>query len=125
MKLEGTSSVCLLTGSNTTFNNGSTFFLFSDTACNYQNEQSEAWIGEWMEARGNRDEMVIATKFTTNYRQHALVNTNHGIAANYGGNHTKALQLSVRDSLKKLRTEDIDILYVYVYLQASHSLSLT
>lgn len=35
---------------------------FIDTANNYQDEQSEEWIGEWMEKRGNRDEMVIATK---------------------------------------------------------------
>src|ERR1700749_4856808 len=35
---------------------------FIDTSCNYQDEQSEEWIGEWMEKRGNRDEMVIATK---------------------------------------------------------------
>jgi aryl-alcohol dehydrogenase-like predicted oxidoreductase len=27
-----------------------------------QNEESETWIGEWMQQRGNRDEMVIATK---------------------------------------------------------------
>ncbi|KAK0822189.1 aryl-alcohol dehydrogenases, partial [Friedmanniomyces endolithicus] len=40
---------------------------FIDTANNYQNEQSETWIGEWMEKRGNRDIMVIATKFTTPY----------------------------------------------------------
>jgi aryl-alcohol dehydrogenase-like predicted oxidoreductase len=37
---------------------------FIDTANNYQNEQSEQWIGEWMQERGNRDQMVIATKFT-------------------------------------------------------------
>ncbi|KAL1303609.1 hypothetical protein AAFC00_006973 [Neodothiora populina] len=35
---------------------------FIDTANNYQNEESEQWIGEWMESRGNRDQMVIATK---------------------------------------------------------------
>lgn len=35
---------------------------FIDTANNYQNEQSEAWVGEWMEKRGVRDQMVIATK---------------------------------------------------------------
>lgn len=23
-----------------------------------ENEESEQWIGEWMEARGNRDQMV-------------------------------------------------------------------
>ncbi len=27
-------------------------------------EESETWIGEWMKARGNRDRMVIATKYT-------------------------------------------------------------
>ena len=35
---------------------------FIDTANGYQDETSEAFIGEWMESRGIRDEMVIATK---------------------------------------------------------------
>ena len=35
---------------------------FIDTANNYQDETSEQFIGEWMEARGIRDQMVIATK---------------------------------------------------------------
>ena len=35
---------------------------FIDTANNYQDEQSEKWIGEWMAERKNRDLMVIATK---------------------------------------------------------------
>lgn len=35
---------------------------FIDTANNYQNGESEKWIGEWMEERGVRDQMVIATK---------------------------------------------------------------
>lgn len=34
---------------------------FIDTANNYQNEQSEMIIGEWMEKRGIRDEIVLAT----------------------------------------------------------------
>lgn len=29
----------------------------------YQNEQSEEWIGEWMQARGNRDLIFLATKY--------------------------------------------------------------
>lgn len=41
---------------------------FIDTASNYQNEQSETIIGNWMKARGNRDEMVIATKYTTGWK---------------------------------------------------------
>ena len=35
------------------------WFLFS------QNGSSEAFIGEWMEQRGIREEMVIATKVNT------------------------------------------------------------
>ena len=35
-----------------------------DTANIYQMESSESIIGEWMEMRGNREEMVIATKVT-------------------------------------------------------------
>lgn len=31
---------------------------FIDTANAYQNEESEEWLGEWMEERGNRDQMV-------------------------------------------------------------------
>ncbi|CAI4213231.1 unnamed protein product [Parascedosporium putredinis] len=45
---------------------------FIDTANNYQNEQSEEYIGRWMASRKNRDTMVIATKFTNNYASHRL-----------------------------------------------------
>lgn len=31
---------------------------FVDTANAYQSEESEIWLGEWMEKRGNRDQMV-------------------------------------------------------------------
>ncbi|KAK5138579.1 putative aryl-alcohol dehydrogenase aad14 [Meristemomyces frigidus] len=81
-----------------------------DTANNYQNEQSEQWIGEWMEERKNRDFLVIASKFTTPYRNHA---DGPGHTVNYCGNHKKSLHLSLRDSLKKLRTDYLDVLYVH------------
>ena len=35
---------------------------FIDTSNNYQNGESEEWIGEWMEKRDVRDQMVVATK---------------------------------------------------------------
>lgn len=42
-----------------------------DTANNYQNEESEAWIGEWIAEKHKanpkanfRDQIVIATKYT-------------------------------------------------------------
>ncbi|EXJ78962.1 aryl-alcohol dehydrogenase AAD14 [Capronia epimyces CBS 606.96] len=83
---------------------------FIDTANNYQDEQSEKWIGEWMAARKNRDLMVIATKYSTMYRSHEL---GKGKTVNYSGNHKRSLHMSVRDSLKKLQTDFIDLLYVH------------
>lgn len=35
---------------------------FIDTANAYQDETSEMFLGEWMETRGVRDQMVVATK---------------------------------------------------------------
>ncbi|KAL2217441.1 putative aryl-alcohol dehydrogenase Aad14 [Thermoascus aurantiacus ATCC 26904] len=83
---------------------------FIDTANNYQYEQSEEWIGEWMATRKNRDQLVIATKFTTDYKWQEL---GRGKAVNHCGNHRRSLHMSVRDSLKKLQTDWIDILYVH------------
>ncbi|OAP62503.1 hypothetical protein AYL99_04708 [Fonsecaea erecta] len=83
---------------------------FIDTANNYQNEQSEKWIGEWMAERKNRDLLVIATKYTTPYRSWEL---GKGKTVNYSGNSKKSLHLSIRDSLAKLQTDYIDLLYVH------------
>lgn len=85
---------------------------FIDTANNYQDEQSETWLGEWMTARQNRDQIVLATKFTTYYKAHAL---GKGKAPNHSGNHRRSLHMSVRDSLRKLQTDYIDILYVHFW----------
>ncbi|KAL5332211.1 NADP-dependent oxidoreductase domain-containing protein [Aspergillus crustosus] len=85
---------------------------FIDTANGYQNEQSEAWIGEWMAGCNNRDQMVIATKFGPDYRAHEL---GKGLAVNYSGNHKRSLHMSVRDSLRKLQTTWIDILYLHTW----------
>ncbi|KAI1614632.1 aryl-alcohol dehydrogenase [Exophiala viscosa] len=83
---------------------------FIDTANNYQDEQSEKWLGEWMQEKKNRDMIVIATKFTTSYRGYEL---GKGKTVNYSGNHKKSLHLSVNDSLKKLQTDYIDLLYLH------------
>ncbi|KAE9397888.1 Aldo/keto reductase [Gymnopus androsaceus JB14] len=83
---------------------------FIDTANNYQDETSEQFLGEWMEKRGIRDQIVLATKYTSNFK-----NGNASIAqkANYTGNNAKSLHVSVEASLKKLRTSYIDLLYVH------------
>ncbi|PLB43394.1 aryl-alcohol dehydrogenase [Aspergillus steynii IBT 23096] len=83
---------------------------FIDTANNYQNEESESWIGEWAEARGIRDQLVLATKYTGEYKGYEL---GKGKTINHAGNHKKSLHMSVRDSLTKLRSEYIDLLYVH------------
>ncbi|KAI1281508.1 aryl-alcohol dehydrogenase [Xylaria sp. FL0933] len=83
---------------------------FIDTANNYQDEESERWLGEWMASRKNRDQLVLATKFTTDYKSHEV---GKGKSVNACGNHKKSLHMSVRDSLAKLQTDYIDILYLH------------
>ncbi|KAF3919230.1 hypothetical protein AA313_de0206357 [Arthrobotrys entomopaga] len=84
---------------------------FIDTAINYQNGESEQWIGDWMEERKNRSEMVIATKFTTGYRYQDL--DKGGVYVNAVGNSVKNLHESLRVSLKNLKTDYIDLLWVH------------
>ncbi|PAV22704.1 arylalcohol dehydrogenase [Pyrrhoderma noxium] len=83
---------------------------FIDTANNYQDETSEMFIGEWAESRGIREQLVIATKYTTNYKRGA---DDIKIKTNYCGNNAKSLKVSLEASLKKLRTHYVDILYVH------------
>ena len=66
-----------------------------------------------MAERKNRDLLVLATKFTTPYRSWEM---GKGKTVNYSGNHKRSLHMSVRDSLKKLQTDYIDILYLREYL---------
>ncbi|KAL3447456.1 NADP-dependent oxidoreductase domain-containing protein [Aspergillus insuetus] len=84
---------------------------FIDTANTYNNESSEKHIGEWMESRGVRDRIVLATKYSAGYRSYNR--GNEPMQANFTGNSAKSLHVSVRDSLKKLRTDYIDVLYVH------------
>ncbi|KAF9041389.1 NADP-dependent oxidoreductase domain-containing protein [Panaeolus papilionaceus] len=89
------------------YDNGGNFI---DTANNYQDESSEEFIGEWAEKRGIRDQLFIATKYSTNYKRGSK-----DIAQKimYTGNNAKSLHLSVEESLKKLRTNYIDLLYIH------------
>ncbi|RDW63099.1 uncharacterized protein DSM5745_10210 [Aspergillus mulundensis] len=84
---------------------------FIDTANVYNSEESEKHIGAWMEARGVRDQMVIATKYTAQYR--SWNRENEPMQSNFVGNSAKSMFVSVRDSLRKLRTDYIDVLYVH------------
>ena len=61
-----------------------------------------------MEERGLRSQLVVATKYTTNYKR-----GKPGQHSAFVGNNAKSLHNSVHDSLRKLRTDYIDILYVH------------
>ena len=61
-----------------------------------------------MQQRKNRDEIVLATKYTTGYAVRGAQ-----IKSNFQGNHAKSLRLSLEASLRNLQTDYIDILYVH------------
>ncbi|KAI7155095.1 Norsolorinic acid reductase [Hortaea werneckii] len=81
---------------------------FLDTANGYQLGQSEEWVGEWMKSRNCRDDIVLATKYSTPWRQEP-----NAIKSNFVGNNQKSMKLSIEDSLKKLQTTYIDLFYVH------------
>jgi aryl-alcohol dehydrogenase-like predicted oxidoreductase len=83
---------------------------FIDTANSYQGGDTETWLGDWMSARKNRDEIVLATKFTG---PHRIEDPSIKIRSNYGGNGIKSLKLTLQDSLKRLQTDYVDILYLH------------
>lgn len=62
-----------------------------------------------MASRNNRDDIVLATKYTTGYR----LDEKDKIQSNYGGNGTKSMKVSLDASLKKLQTSYVDILYLH------------
>ncbi|EKM51532.1 uncharacterized protein PHACADRAFT_212176 [Phanerochaete carnosa HHB-10118-sp] len=81
---------------------------FIDTANDYQDESSEEFLGEWMEQRNIRDQIVLATKYTNNFRR-----GKGGQYSAFVGNNAKSMHISVTASLKKLRTDYIDVFYVH------------
>ncbi|KAI0073950.1 Aldo/keto reductase [Panus rudis PR-1116 ss-1] len=85
---------------------------FIDTASKYQDETSEMFIGEWMEIRGIRNQIIIATKYSADWKRGdpTIRQRTH-----YVGNSLKSMHISVEASLQKLRTSYIDIFYLHWY----------
>ena len=79
---------------------------FIDTANVYTNGTSEAFLGEFMQ--GHRESIVLATKFT---------NSAPSKDPNGSGNHRKSMVQSVEASLKRLRTDYIDLYWVHIWDQ--------
>jgi len=77
---------------------------FFDTADAYTNGTSETWLGEFVKARGARDQAVIASKFTFNLGERN---------PNGGGNGRKNILRAVEGSLKRLGTDYLDLYYLH------------
>ncbi|KAI0672044.1 NADP-dependent oxidoreductase domain-containing protein [Trametes maxima] len=81
---------------------------FVHTANHYQNESSEGFIGERVQARGVREHMIITTKHSSHYKRGRTDIKQHSV---YVGNNLQSLRVSLDESLKKLRTDYVAILY--------------
>ncbi|MCO5556510.1 hypothetical protein L7F22_010059 [Adiantum nelumboides] len=86
---------------------------FIDMANNYQDGESERILGAWMRARGNRDELVITSKYTSTFKFQQGPAAGVHISANFNGNAKKSLRLSLDHTLASLGTDYVDILYVH------------
>jgi len=78
---------------------------FIDTANMYKLGTSEKIIGEYLHNH-DRDYFVVATKYTL---KDNLTNPNAS------GNNRKNMMRSVEDSLRRLKTDFIDILYLHIW----------
>lgn len=78
---------------------------FIDTAVNYTAGASEEILGELL--KGRREHFVIASKYTLT-RQDDL-------DPNGGGNSRKNMMKSVERSLKRLKTEALDLYYLHMW----------
>ncbi|GAA1598501.1 aldo/keto reductase [Kribbella karoonensis] len=77
---------------------------FVDTAINYRGGASEEFVGELL--AGRRDRFVVGTKYTV---------TRDATDPNGGGNHRKNLRLSLETSLRRLRSDHIDVYWVHLW----------
>ena len=77
---------------------------FVDTACNYTDGESEEFLGEFIQE--DRERLVVATKYTLSSRSDD---------PNAGGNHRKNLVQTLEASLKRLRTDYIDLLWLHMW----------
>ena len=80
---------------------------FIDTSNNYTNGTSETFVGEFIHAQ--RDRYVVATKYTLR------LTTGDEHNPNLGGNSRKSMLRSVENSLRRLNTDYIDLLYLHMW----------
>jgi len=79
---------------------------FVDTADGYTSGTSETMIGDWFSERKRRDEIVLATKFSFASRPGD---------PNSGGNGRKNIMQAIEGSLRRMRTDYIDLYWLHVW----------
>ncbi|MGO9402018.1 MAG: aldo/keto reductase [Terriglobales bacterium] len=79
---------------------------FIDTANIYTNGTSETLLGEFM--RDHRQSVVLATKYT---------NAMAGNDPNAAGNHRKSMVQALEGSLRRLKTDYIDLYWLHIWDQ--------
>ncbi len=77
---------------------------FIDTADGYTNGTSETLIGKFLKDRGDRDRVVVATKFSFGREQGN---------PNAGGNGRKNMYSALETSLRRLQTDYIDLYWLH------------
>ncbi len=79
---------------------------FVDTADGYTGGTSESLIGEYLQQAGGRDRVVLATKFS-------LASTPGD--PNSGGNGRKNVYRALEGSLRRLRTDHVDLYWLHAW----------
>jgi aryl-alcohol dehydrogenase-like predicted oxidoreductase len=79
---------------------------FIDTANFYTNGTSESFLGEFM--KDHRQSVVLATKYS---------NAAPGTDPNAAGNHRKSMFQAIEASLKRLKTDYIDLYWLHIWDQ--------
>lgn len=77
-----------------------------DTADVYAGGRSEELVGEYVAARGLRDRLVLATKYTFNAQPGN---------PNAGGNGRKNLHRAIEGSLRRLKTDYVDLFWLHAW----------
>jgi len=80
---------------------------FIDTSNNYTNGTSERFVGAFIKAE--RDRFVVASKYTLRLKP------GNDKDLNLGGNSRKSMMRSVENSLRRLNTDYLDLLYLHMW----------
>ncbi len=89
---------------------------FVDTADIYSGGVSEEFVGRFIEETGSRDKIVLATKFGFNASSSPLTATQGGGGNPHaGGAGSKNIHRALEGSLKRLRTDYIDLYWMHIW----------